>query len=295
MNTYQKNGYSELTPEKRRVIAPRIPANYLTPVTKPKAASNEWQRVTTWREDRLEELLLPPPNVEVLEDVQWGRFDAFFTPAFWVARVWIDGENSEFINYSIGRSLREEVAACLLGGHGMRAEIGVAAFRRLQDRELLTGMSNQGEIEQALREPFVVQGRSVKYRFPHTKSGFVAGAMRRLNDERPPTSSGKELRNWLLTFRGVGPKTASWVARNSLGSDDVAILDIHIVRAGLLMGLFSPRHSVQKDYFDMEALLIHFAESVGVKLSKFDSMIWCYMRQLNSITEGALRSKGIGL
>jgi hypothetical protein len=80
-----------------------------------------------------------------------------------VVRSWIDGENSELIRYSIGRSLREEVAACLLGGHGMKAEIGVAAFRRLQDRGLLTGVSDEREIELALMEPFVIQGRSVRY------------------------------------------------------------------------------------------------------------------------------------
>ena len=293
MNIYQKNGHSEITQEKRQLVASRIPANDLTRVIKSKAPWNEWQRVTTWREGRLEELHLPPANAEVLEGVKWGRFDAFFTPAFWVVRAWVDGENSELVNYSIGRSLREEVAACLLGGHGMKAEIGVTAFKRLQDRELLTGMSDEAEIEQALKEPFVLGRRSVKYRFPHTKAGFVAAAMRRLNNEQAPTTSGRELRNWLLSFRGIGPKTASWIARNTLGADDIAILDIHILRAGLLMGLFSPKQSVQRDYFNMEALLIDFAEIVGVKLSRFDSMIWCYMRQLNWMALEALSSLGL--
>jgi thermostable 8-oxoguanine DNA glycosylase len=99
----------------------------------------------------------------------------------------------------------------------------------------------------------------------------------------------------LLTFPGIGPKTASWITRNSLHSDDVAILDIHIIRAGLLMGLFSPKHSVQRDYFDMEARLVAFAHSAGVSLSRFDSIIWCYMRQMHEMVMNALLSQPLAL
>lgn len=220
--------------------------------------------------------------------VRWGRFDEFFTPAFWVSRLWIDGDGSEFTSYAIGRSLREEVAACLLGGYGMPAELGLAAFRRLRDGGLLDGLADETEIEKALRVPLEIRGREMKYRFPRAKAAFVAGAMKRLNKEEAPMGSGRELRNWLLCFRGIGPKTASWIARNTIGADDVAILDIHIARAGLLMGLFRECQSVERDYFDMEARFLHFTELVGVKLSSFDSMIWCYMRQLNRMAHGAL-------
>jgi thermostable 8-oxoguanine DNA glycosylase len=251
------------------------------------------QVITTWRGGAVEELQLPSADVEIMRGVRWGKFDEFFTPAFWVSRAWIDGESSGFTNYSIGRSLREEVAACLLGGHGMPAELGLAAFRRLRDRGLLDGLRGESEIEAALAEPLEVRGRNVRYRYPRRKARFVARAMRRVTVDAAPTRSGKELRDWLMTFRGIGPKTASWIARNTLHADDVAILDVHVVRAGLLMGLFSPRYSVQKDYFDMEARLVRFAEAIGVKLSKFDSMIWCYMRQWNRMALDALSGKGL--
>jgi N-glycosylase/DNA lyase len=247
--------------------------------------NHQW--VTTCRGGSIEKLQLPAVDVEIVPGVRWGRFDEFFTPAFWVSRSWIDGENSELMNYSIGRSLREEVAACLLGGHGMPAEVGLAAFNRLRDRGLLHG-AKEAEIEKALIEPVKIRGRSVRYRFPRTKAGFLSAAMQRLNDEEPPTRSGRELRAWLLNFHGIGPKTASWITRNTLGADDVAILDIHIVRAGIIMGLFSAQQSVQRDYFAMETRLISFTNTVGMKLSRFDSMIWCYMRQLNKMALGAL-------
>jgi thermostable 8-oxoguanine DNA glycosylase len=205
-----------------------------------------------------------------------------------VSRSWIDGENSPHLDYSIGRSLREEIAACLLGGHGMPAEVGVAAFHRMRDRGLLNGTSPLNEIENALTEPMIIGKRQVRYRYPHTKSRFLAAAMQKLNAEPAPIHSPLELRSWLLTFSGIGPKTASWITRNTMHSDDVAILDIHIIRAGLLMGLFSPKHSIQRDYFDMETQLVAFARAAGVSLSRFDSIIWCYMRQMNQMVTNAL-------
>jgi thermostable 8-oxoguanine DNA glycosylase len=244
--------------------------------------------VTTWRDGEIDHLQLPEADVEILPGVRWGKFDEFFTPAFWVSRSWIDGENSPHLDYSIGRSLREEIAACLLGGHGMPAEVGVAAFHRMRDRGLLNGTSPLNEIENALTEPMIIGKRQVRYRYPHTKSRFLAAAMQKLNAEPAPIHSPLELRSWLLTFSGIGPKTASWITRNTMHSDDVAILDIHIIRAGLLMGLFSPKHSIQRDYFDMETRLVAFARAAGVSLSRFDSIIWCYMRQMNQMVTNAL-------
>jgi N-glycosylase/DNA lyase len=255
--------------------------------------STQQQTVTAWRNGGVEQLGLPAPSAEIVPGVCWGRFEDFFTPAFWVARSWIDGENSRLTDYTIGRSLREEVAACLLGGHGMAAELGVAAFDRLRERGLLDGERDAEEIETALCEPLTIQGRQLKYRYPRTKARFVAEAMRKLRVEQPPRESAVALRNWLLSFPGIGPKTASWITRNHLHSDEVAILDVHIVRAGVLMGLFTPTQTVEKNYFDMETRLVEFARMVGVSLAKFDSMVWWYMRELNQMALDAVSALGL--
>jgi len=251
-------------------------------------SSIKQQIVTTWRNGDIDRLELPEPGVEILPGVRWGKFDDFFTPAFWISRSWIDGETSPHLEYTLGRSLREEIAACLLGGYGMPAEVGMAAFHRIRDCGLLDGTKSMAEIEKALTEPLTIGDRKVRYRYPHTKSRFLAEAMTKFNSEPAPIHSPLELRKWLLTFSGIGPKTASWITRNALHSDEVAILDIHIIRAGLLMGLFSPTHSVQRDYFEMEARLVAFARAAGVSLSRFDSIIWCYMRQMQEMVMNAL-------
>ncbi len=241
------------------------------------------QKVTTFRNGVIEALDLPSPDADVLPGVPWGRFDEFFTPAFWRARLWIDGENSVLGNYKLGKNLREEVAACLLGGFGMPAEVGLAAFQRLNDDGLLDGTASAASIEDVLRTPLDIRGRKIRYRYPKTKSRFLALAMLRLNSEAAPNSCPRSLRNWLMSFEGIGPKTASWITRNVMESDQVAVLDVHILRAGTLMGLFDPSDDVTRDYFRLEDRLVSFATALGVRLSKFDSVLWCYMRQLNTL------------
>ncbi|RRH96905.1 hypothetical protein EH240_21680 [Mesorhizobium tamadayense] len=71
-------------------------------------------------------LNLPAPDTEVMSNVLWGRFEDVFTPAFWAAQAWMDPSHADG-NFSLGRSLAEELAACLLGGHGAPAEVGLAA------------------------------------------------------------------------------------------------------------------------------------------------------------------------
>lgn len=237
------------------------------------------QTVLTLRASGVDRMQLPNPGAEVMPGVTWGRFDEFFTPAFWVARIWIDGPDASYVHYTLGRSLTEEVAACLLGGYGMPAELGLAAFRRLKRRRLLIGCPSAAELEVALAEPMMVGGRAWRYRYPRMKGRYLATALRRLAEETGPADN-RGLRDWLMTFDGIGPKTASWITRNHRHCDDVAILDVHIQRAGRLAGIFSDRDRVERDYFTMESRLVRFAAALQMRLSVLDSVIWCYMKQL---------------
>jgi thermostable 8-oxoguanine DNA glycosylase len=83
-----------------------------------------------------------------------------------------------------------------------------------------------------------------------------------------------------MTIRGIGPKTASWITRNWLGCDQVAILDIHIIRAGLLIGLFKVDQKVERDYEAMEARFLAFAKALDVRPSLLDAVMWRSMRKL---------------
>jgi thermostable 8-oxoguanine DNA glycosylase len=79
---------------------------------------------------------------------------------------------------------------------------------------------------------------------------------------------------------GIGPKTASWIVRNWTGTDEVAILDVHVLRAGQLMGLFPREIKLPRDYGRLEQIFLEFSKALNVRASLLDAIIWREMRIL---------------
>ncbi|MGE5111192.1 MAG: hypothetical protein ACM3JB_10080 [Acidobacteriaceae bacterium] len=223
---------------------------------------------------------LPPPETELLPGIHWGNPCALFTPAYWCAQYLMRGSaNMGSGVHRIGQTFAEELTACILGGYGIPAEVGLAAFYRLRDESLISELCTDEQLlEGRLQEPLRVGCRFVKYRFSHQKAVYLSAAYRAIKTQEIPTDDALKLRAKLITLPGIGPKTASWIVRNWLGSDQVAILDIHVVRAGLLMNLFTPEDDVGKDYIRMEARFISFSQALGVPTSDLDALIWGMMR-----------------
>ena len=93
------------------------------------------------------------------------------------------------------------------------------------------------------------------------------------------TLSVLDLRRKLLELEGVGPKTASWIVRNLLGTDEVAILDIHVLRACQAMQLFPDAVSLPRDYVPLEKRFLAFASAIAVRASILDMVMWVEMRR----------------
>jgi N-glycosylase/DNA lyase len=228
--------------------------------------------------DRLIERALPGPTEELVQGVLWGCPETLFTPAYWVTQYWMRTPVMPS-SQRMGSSFREEVVACLLGGYGIPAEIGVAAFYRLRERNLIQAESCEiDELAKVLHEPLTVNGLFVRYRFWLQKAKYVSLALEYLTANEPPAQDPFALRDYLLKIPGIGPKTASWIVRNWLDSDAVAILDIHIVRAGVRMGLYSESDKVSKRYFQMERRFLDLATAMNVPARMLDALIWSHMR-----------------
>jgi thermostable 8-oxoguanine DNA glycosylase len=228
------------------------------------------------------------PGEDVIPGVKWGMPEAFFTPGYWFVQYWSRRSAIERRSHRLGDTLIEEVVACLLGGHGIPAEIGLAAFERLRERQIINSRTEVSIIADALREPLLVQGRVVRYRFWSQKSRYIAAALEAMSEQTPPLHSATALRSYLMRLPGIGPKTSSWVVRNWTNSSEVAILDIHIVRAGLLMGLFSTEDDVTKKYFSMESRFLQLAAAMKIPAADLDSLIWSLMRSTPRIVARAL-------
>ncbi|GLH22032.1 hypothetical protein BR1R3_47740 [Pseudomonas atacamensis] len=236
----------------------------------------------------------PDAMSEVLPGVSWGLIEAFPTPAYWAYQVWANEQESEPLNYKLGATLAEEVGACLLGGHGIPANVGLAAFAYLRDLGAFEGRApSESQLLEWLSTPLKIGSRSVRYRFAKQKSRYLHAALNALEEGSPPVHSGRALRDWLLDVPGIGFKTASWIARNWLGADDVAILDIHILRAGALGGFLSSGLSVERHYLQLEAEFLALSQAMGVRASKLDALMWYQMMSAADVVHGLMSRIGL--
>lgn len=220
---------------------------------------------------------LPSSDTFVLPGIPWGPIEAFPTPAYWTYQVMARRITGISPRHRLGSTLAEEVGACLLGGHGIPASVGLAAFQRLQALGMLANTPTETEIFDVLSHPLEIDDRQIRYRFAKQKARYLSTALSRLSAETPPLDSGKALRHWLIQLPGIGLKTASWVARNWLDADDVAILDIHVLRAGALAKFFDENLTVERNYLELEEQFIRFAQAIGARPSELDAIIWFEM------------------
>jgi Thermostable 8-oxoguanine DNA glycosylase len=234
--------------------------------------------------NRLIQIDLPPAKEEVMPSVEWGDASGFPTIAFWLYKVLERRISGELIRYKLGNSLLEEVGACILGGHGIPASHGLAAYNHMKGKGAFDGKTHSEEqLSVWLSEPIPLNGKTFKYRFARQKSKYLSSALQKVIGESPSYESGQDFRNWLLGINGVGLKTASWITRNWLDADDVAILDIHIYRAGLLGGFFSKDMTVERNYLDLEDRFINLAKSMGIRTSELDAVMWFEMQSSSSV------------
>lgn len=220
--------------------------------------------------------LIPDKDVEVYGELKWGYITQLFTPAFWKLQYELF-DCSTAHSYRLGSSLIEEVVMCILGGYGIPSEMGEKAFHEMKLRGLIQPSVSHEEILKCLSAPFEsYDGRSIRYRFFNQKSRYVYQFLNRKDLNAIPIECDKELREWLLSNPGIGLKTASWITRNWLKSESVAILDVHLLRAGKLTGFFET--NVLSNYYLQEQQYLNFCRAIDVFPSKMDAVIWKYMK-----------------
>lgn len=236
---------------------------------------------------------IPRTDSELLPGVRWGDPWVLYTPAYWLAQAWMtESDRNSDCKYRAKESVVDEIGFCLLGGYGITAELASSAYLSCKDSGLFDRRETRCEVwAETLSKPLNVLGRSVHYRYPNQKARFLSAAMSFVERNRLRLDSGKSLRDQLLSIPGVGYKTASWVARNVLDSDDVAILDIHLIRAGRLCGLYSSKDDVHRRYLAMEERFLAFARALSLRPAVLDCLIWDEMRAAGSLPIMLLEAK----
>jgi N-glycosylase/DNA lyase len=213
----------------------------------------------------------------------------------WWADVWerFGAEYMERTSPTTGseEELRHELLFCLLGGFGVTFELAHSAtdvISRLQPfssewRVPSLRAAIRRELEEPQFEPRRGDGSLRRYRFPRRKAVLVAGAASwvrehdALADGLSRRSTTRERREWLCSCPGVGLKTASWLLRNCGFEREVAILDIHVIRAMTEVGLIDEA-VLPRDYERIEDLYLHWADELGACPAALDLFLWDVQR-----------------
>ena len=223
---------------------------------------------------------LPGPDQHVMPGIRWGSAADPYAPAYWAALC--RGPEDVLPHYvSDDATLIEAVGFCLLGGFGIKFEVNQAAYVRLRDAGAFEDhvRLTVERLTELLVAPLLVGGRSVRYRFPNQRARRIAAMREDLVSDDLAGLSPLELRDRLQAIGGIGPKTASWIVRNHLGSDEVAILDVHVIRACRTMSLFPDEIVLPRDYAALERRFLEFADGIGVQASVLDAVMWSEVRQ----------------
>ncbi len=221
---------------------------------------------------------LPEENNEILPGVKWGHHGILYTPAYWKVQFHMSEFSTTNVSHRLCENIIDEIAFCLLGGYGMKSEIGDAAYKRLKENGALRQNVPYEEIYYLMSLPFNINGKKSHYRFHNQKSKYLHKLFLRKDLYEIPTDNDLRLRKWLLSVDGIGYKTASWITRNWLKSDNVAILDIHIIRAGILMGIFDKKSDPINNYLELERKYIDICHALNVPPSDLDAIIWYEMK-----------------
>ena len=188
-------------------------------------------------------------------------------------------------------SFERELLFCLLSGHGISYEHALSAAAHVRRLEPFgaqwtpVGLLARVQRELALPqfEPLRSDGRLRRYRFPRRKAELVVGAREWLIAVGEPIAALSAIdderarRRFLCGCPGVGLKTASWLLRNLGLASELAILDVHLIRAlraaGRVAALALPR-----DYELAERAFLDWCRELDAPAAAFDLFVWEWQR-----------------
>jgi thermostable 8-oxoguanine DNA glycosylase len=187
--------------------------------------------------------------------------------------------------------LRREVLFCLLGGHGISYEMNCSAATAVEQLDVFSNhhvantLSDEliGVLTAPRFDPPCKDGSPRRYRFPRRKAALIVQARAwvlstgSLIDHLSACSSEHQRRAWLVSCPGLGPKSASWVLRNTGWAHDLAILDVHVLRAMADVGVIGDAQ-LGSNYEAVERRFLDWCGQIGAPPGVFDLFLWEWQR-----------------
>ena len=179
--------------------------------------------------------------------------------------IWLDGNNED---------IHEELSFCILTPQS-KARSAWSAIIKLRDNGLLYS----GDEEEIVKYLNVV-------RFKNTKAKNLVILREQMKDSLGEVITKDffsilgdvfEMREWIVKhIRGMAHKEASHFLRNVGFGDEIAILDRHILRNLLRLGVVDeiPQTITPKRYKEIEKKMARYCEKIGLPMDEFDLLLW---------------------
>ena len=177
--------------------------------------------------------------------------------------LWENGDEDEIFN---------ELTFCLFTPQS-KAKVCWETVEKLREK----GMIERGEKSEIAEE-------IKKVRFRHNKSSYLVEARENfleedfsLREKLKEFEDAKEAREWIIdNVKGLGYKESSHFLRNIGYTQDLAILDRHILKNLEELDVIEeePTTLTKKKYLKIEEKMKKFSEEVGIPLGHLDLVLW---------------------
>ena len=191
-------------------------------------------------------------------------------------------------------ALWRELVACILGSR-VRFEVAHAAVERMAMRQLFSEYRTSSGYQQYEKDVMQaltnegVQGKFSRHPFYRVRANQIRLAAERFYGGRNTLRSFLEhsgdirdtRRRLILEVSGLGPKQASLFLRNIGYSENIAVLDIHVLTYMRWVGLIeAPLKAVMtlRNYEKLEEVFIEHAYSFGYIPDCFDLAVWVVVK-----------------
>jgi N-glycosylase/DNA lyase len=184
------------------------------------------------------------------------------------------GEFREVWKKGSDEDIFAELVFCLLTPQSKARSCDHAVSCLLEKDLVLRG--NKMEIAKVLR---------TKTRFHNNKAGYIVEA-RELFEERSRMGIKKrimelgdpeDVREWLVdNIKGMGLKEASHFLRNIGFGENLAILDRHILKNLVHLGVIPevPKSLSKRIYLEIEKKMMKFSKEIRIPLAHLDLLLW---------------------
>lgn len=214
-----------------------------------------------------------------------------------IASLCVDIEN-DFANKSYidlkEKDILFELVLSVLGSQN-KYEVALKFTEEIQKHNLLKLINTelerqkvQNKIENILASSVYVEDKPIRYRFPKSRAEYIAynlwflSSINGMKCFLENETSHLEVRKFFVkNIKGIGPKQASHFLRNIGFSNNIAILDVHVLRYMQIQGLIDESIKTISSlnmYEKIENILKNFLKYLSYPIGLIDQAIWVVMR-----------------